>query len=233
MQASLVMFKADGDRREFPISKASVVLGRKNTCDLRIPLSSVSRQHCQIEIRDDAVYLRDLGSSNGTFHNGERVMEASLEAGDHITVGDVHFTLLIDGQPSQVEAVPTVLAQDTESYAGNTGENSDSDDLVFAADDDEDDLALPVGQEITDPGDELEEVVDEPPARQPRPAPGGAPSSRQGQAAKPAKSAPPPPPLPTDSADDSGEDPISALEEMANFDDDDDDEPLPFDSDFR
>ena len=41
MQVTLVMFKADGTRRDFPLKKDRIVVGRKNTCDLRIPLSSV------------------------------------------------------------------------------------------------------------------------------------------------------------------------------------------------
>ena len=84
MDAILVMFRSDGQKREFPLTHQTTILGRKNTCDLRIPLSSVSREHCEIEIRDDTLYLRDLGSSNGTFHNDERVQEAVLHAGDRI-----------------------------------------------------------------------------------------------------------------------------------------------------
>ncbi len=109
MQATLVMFKADGERREFPLTKPKVVVGRKPTCDLRIPLSSVSRQHCQLEQSDEGLSFRDLGSSNGTFYNGERVQEGKLNAGDRLTVGPVNFTVVIDGQPSDVQVVKTVV----------------------------------------------------------------------------------------------------------------------------
>jgi len=43
MDVSLVMFKADGSRRDFPLKNAKTVVGRKNTCDLRVPLNAVSR----------------------------------------------------------------------------------------------------------------------------------------------------------------------------------------------
>lgn len=112
MQASLVMFKADGERKEFPLNQSETVVGRKNTCDLRIPLSSVSRQHFKIEREGDALTLRDLGSSNGTFYNDDRVLEAELQAGDRIRVGPVTFTVVIDGEPSDIDPVTTVLTDD-------------------------------------------------------------------------------------------------------------------------
>ena len=109
MQATLVMFKADGERREFPLTKPTVVIGRKSTCDLRIPLSSVSRQHCQVQQKDDGLYFRDLGSSNGTFYNDHRVQEGKLNAGDRLMVGPVNFTVVIDGQPADLRVVKTVV----------------------------------------------------------------------------------------------------------------------------
>lgn len=109
MDVSIVMFKADGTRRDFPIERGKLVIGRKNTSDLRIPLSSVSRQHCEIRVDGGQVKMRDLGSSNGTFHNDTRVQEAVLAAGDKVSVGPVVFTLVVDGQPAEIEPVRTVL----------------------------------------------------------------------------------------------------------------------------
>ncbi len=109
MQASLVMFKADGERKDFPLPEGKTVVGRRNTCELRIPLSSVSRKHCEIELNDDGVFLRDLGSSNGTFFNDQRVQEAQLTAGDRVQVGPVFFHVVVDGEPSEIEPVRTVL----------------------------------------------------------------------------------------------------------------------------
>ncbi len=109
MNAQLVMFRADGTRRDFPIKKSRIVLGRTNSCDLRIPLSSVSRKHCELRIEGEQVTLRDLGSSNGTFHNNIRIQEAALDAGDEIGIGPVVFTLVIDGKPEKVRAVRTIV----------------------------------------------------------------------------------------------------------------------------
>ncbi len=110
MDVSIVMFKADGTRRDFPIQRERLIIGRKNTSDLRIPLSSVSRQHCEIKVDGDQVKMRDLGSSNGTFHNNTRVQEAVLSAGDKLSIGPVVFTVVIDGEPGEIEPVRTVLS---------------------------------------------------------------------------------------------------------------------------
>lgn len=109
MAISLVMFKADSTRLEFPIKRDTFVIGRKNTCDLRIPLSSVSRQHCELRVEGGQIKLRDLGSSNGTFHNSIRVQEAVLTAGDELVVGPVVFTVVVDGKPEVIEPVRSLV----------------------------------------------------------------------------------------------------------------------------
>lgn len=114
------MFKANGTRHEFPLRKERTVVGRTNNCDLRIPLSSVSRQHCEISVADGKVKLRDLGSSNGTYHNSTRVTAATLKAGDEIVIGPVVFTVVIDGRPSKLEAKRTVLADDAGTPQSNS-----------------------------------------------------------------------------------------------------------------
>ncbi len=115
MDAALVMFKIDGSRHEFPLRKSRVVIGRTVSCDLRVPLSSVSRQHCEIRIDNDELVLRDLGSSNGTFVNQARVQEATLQAGDEITIGPVVFTMTIDGKPEDIKPVRSLVQQDQAS----------------------------------------------------------------------------------------------------------------------
>src|SRR5699024_6715597 len=99
MDISLVMFKANGDRRDFKV-RGRAIIGRKHSCDLRIPLPNVSRQHCEIVVEDQTAKVRDLGSSNGTYHNSKRIEEESiLSAGDEIVVGPVIFIVVIDGEP--------------------------------------------------------------------------------------------------------------------------------------
>lgn len=101
MDVSLIMFTGNLSRREFPVTKARVVIGRINSCDLRIPLSSVSRKHCELKVVRGSVKVNDLGSSNGTYVNGSRIRgETSLHPGDRVQVGPIIFTLVIDGVPA-------------------------------------------------------------------------------------------------------------------------------------
>lgn len=110
---ALAMFKSDGTRRDFPLVKDRIVIGRKVNCDLRIPLTAVSRQHCEITVDDGRVSVKDLGSSNGTYHNSVRVQEAHLSAGDELIVGPVVFTLVVDGQPANIKPVRTIVKNDS------------------------------------------------------------------------------------------------------------------------
>ena len=109
MQAVLVMFRSDGERRSFSMARDMTVIGRREDCDLRIPLGEVSRKHCRIVRDGDTLKLEDLGSSNGTFLNGQRVQEAMLSPGDTIQVGPVVFVLQVDGQPSDDELRPVTM----------------------------------------------------------------------------------------------------------------------------
>ena len=96
------MIKGDGTRREFPVVRDRLVVGRTNTVDLRIPVSSVSRRHCELVIQDGQLWIHDLGSSNGTFHNDTRVQKAALKAGDRVGIGPVIFNVVIDGEPAHL-----------------------------------------------------------------------------------------------------------------------------------
>lgn len=72
---------------------AAQLVGRAPTCDLPIIDPTISRRHAEVEVADDGVLVRDLGSSNGTFANGVRVQESRLRVGDRVTFGKVEFTL--------------------------------------------------------------------------------------------------------------------------------------------
>ena len=106
MQAVLVMFRSDGERRSFSLSREMTVLGRRQDCDLMIPLGEISRKHCRFIKEGGILRLEDLGSSNGTFCNGRRIQEAVLAAGDTIQVGPVTFVLQKDGIPGDDELRP-------------------------------------------------------------------------------------------------------------------------------
>lgn len=75
-------------------------LGRHDDCIVRIKSSQVSRRHCEIHEADGQLLLRDMGSSNGTFVNGKRVLgQQVLKVGDELTVGSVTLRVATLGQP--------------------------------------------------------------------------------------------------------------------------------------
>lgn len=71
----------------FRFTRGNVVLGRRNG---EVPLTDVevSRRHAMVEVFGrDMIFLRDLGSTNGTFHNGRKVAASRLRPGDTVGVG--------------------------------------------------------------------------------------------------------------------------------------------------
>ena len=109
MDVKLVMFKQDGQRREFSLKTEATTIGRNTDCDFQIPLGVISRRHCQISLDQGHIIIRDLGSSNGTFVNGKRVQESALGPGDTLMIGPVIFTVVVDGNPADVKPVRTVV----------------------------------------------------------------------------------------------------------------------------
>jgi pSer/pThr/pTyr-binding forkhead associated (FHA) protein len=173
----LAMFKSDGTRRDFPVVKERVVIGRKVNCDLRIPLTSVSRQHCELTVDGNKVQVKDLGSSNGTYHNSERVQEAYLSAGDELVIGPVVFTLVVDGQPADIKPVRTIVSggsegssrapavtqsQQAQPNSGATAATVEADDLDLGNMIEEDDAIPTVDlEDDEDPIAALESLADD------------------------------------------------------------------------
>jgi pSer/pThr/pTyr-binding forkhead associated (FHA) protein len=106
MQVVLVLFRSDGQRHSFSVARDVTVIGRRDDCDLRIPIGDISRKHCRLIKEADTVRLEDLGSSNGTYVNGNRVQETVLSPGDWIGVGPVQFVVQMDGLPADDDIVP-------------------------------------------------------------------------------------------------------------------------------
>ncbi len=104
VEVTLVAVKTDGGQHEVLMKRARLVIGRKKECDIRIPVPSVSREHCEVRVEAGKVMVRDLGSSNGTYINRERVQEAEVSAGQMIGVGPAVFVVRVDGKPAQIDA---------------------------------------------------------------------------------------------------------------------------------
>jgi hypothetical protein len=70
---------------------ASTNIGRTPDNQIVVPIKEVSRRHARIVLTDGAYVLKDLGSPNGTFVNGERITEQRLQEGDKVTMGGKVF----------------------------------------------------------------------------------------------------------------------------------------------
>lgn len=86
--------EVDGER--YPLVSAMTVLGRDESADVVLDDPGISRRHCEVRVTHDGphlvTHLRDLGSTNGTFVNGEPTDAVRLGDGDRITVGRTHAT---------------------------------------------------------------------------------------------------------------------------------------------
>jgi len=73
---------------EFPLQdNQAVVIGRSSDLDMVLVEELVSRRHASIVVHGGVVTIEDLGSTNGTFVNGERIQKATLREGDRVLIG--------------------------------------------------------------------------------------------------------------------------------------------------
>jgi pSer/pThr/pTyr-binding forkhead associated (FHA) protein len=73
---------------EFPLRPhREIIIGRSSDLDMVLVEDMVSRKHAKITTDDAVVTIQDLGSTNGTFVNGEKVRKAELKDGDRILIG--------------------------------------------------------------------------------------------------------------------------------------------------
>ncbi len=99
--------EVETERRE--LTDASVSLGRTQLNDWPLPDARVSKEHAVIERAGNEWAIRDLGSTNGTSVNGERVQERVLVDGDVIEIGS--FALRFDEEAIEAAAPPTSTLQ--------------------------------------------------------------------------------------------------------------------------
>ena len=104
------------------------VVGRQENCDLRLDHKSVSKLHCVIVKTDGLLLLRDLGSTNGTRVNGQRVRRAALLPNDQVFIASYKFKVYLG--PDEPSAPPDERTQhmDAKELADRLGKAKPADD---------------------------------------------------------------------------------------------------------
>lgn len=110
MRAQLVPLKDDG--RPIQITRDVTLVGRQDDlCDICLDKSSISKMHCLIVRTDGLLFIRDLGSTNGTKVNGQRVVRGALLPGDELSFAGEKFRVEMGpGEPDVEENLRTNIS---------------------------------------------------------------------------------------------------------------------------
>lgn len=107
------------------LTRAITVVGRSSKlCDVLVEHTNVSKQHCILVKTDGLIYLRDLGSTNGTRVNGQRVIRGALLPGDQLSLSGVSFKIHLgpdkplSGKVSAIHPTEMVPLLDDEGLNG-------------------------------------------------------------------------------------------------------------------
>ena len=83
------------ERLTFRLPAGSInTIGRSAGAQFIVEAPLVSRLHCQLTATEEALHVKDLGSTNGTFVNGKRIKTAEMKEGDRLSVGRLELTVL-------------------------------------------------------------------------------------------------------------------------------------------
>jgi len=104
MDVRLVIERGRTRTRVVRLTSHETFIGRQKGCGVRIPSAEVSRRHCALRLADGYLTVQDLGSINGTFVNGMRVVNQEVvRPGDHLEVGPVRFIVEYELTPDALD----------------------------------------------------------------------------------------------------------------------------------
>ena len=100
----------------------TLTIGRGAQSDTQLADGTVSRVHCAVELHKDMVTIKDLGSSSGTFVNGNKADQAEIKAGTVIQVGDSVLRLTVPRAEGETTMAPGAkpVARPLEKLVGTT-----------------------------------------------------------------------------------------------------------------
>jgi hypothetical protein len=90
---------------EYPLAEGQeIVIGRSSELDMVLVEEMVSRKHARIALADGTISIEDLGSTNGTFVNGEKVQQGTLREGDRVLIGTNILKVVAAPQDAEARA---------------------------------------------------------------------------------------------------------------------------------
>jgi len=100
--------------RVFPL-KLNNTIGRSSECDICVAAAHLSRRHADLTIVEGVLFVKDLGSANGTYLNGKRITEARIKRGDELRFDTLSFGVI---GPADDMAKTTVRSASAQPKAG-------------------------------------------------------------------------------------------------------------------
>jgi adenylate cyclase len=104
-----------------PLTRDTLVIGRRESCDIPLRFPNISGMHCELTFRDGYWSLRDLNSTNGIKVNGSRVTQKLLHPEDEITIGKRKYTIKYEmpaGKRALEEVEEDIMSQSLLERAG-------------------------------------------------------------------------------------------------------------------
>jgi pSer/pThr/pTyr-binding forkhead associated (FHA) protein len=114
------------DAPAIDLTKDLTLVGRGEDCDVRIDHKSVSKLHCLLVKTDGLILVRDLGSTNGTRVNGQRVRRAALLPNDHLGIAAFRYRVKFGDEPE-----PPPPSADEGSADGGPAHDSDEHSAIL------------------------------------------------------------------------------------------------------
>jgi len=86
---------------EWPLDRASTVIGRGGTADLVLHEATISRAHALLAFKGDQLFVQDLGSTNGTLVNGASAQQAVLKNHDELKMGRLVLRICVGDEAGE------------------------------------------------------------------------------------------------------------------------------------
>ncbi|HZL87128.1 MAG TPA: FHA domain-containing protein [Pirellulaceae bacterium] len=135
MQVRLKILQGSKAGTEIKIPGPECLIGRGDDCHLRTQADAVSRRHCVIRTTENEVAVRDLGSRNGTFVNGEQITgDAVLLNGDQLRVGPLEFQVIAEQTAGKAKRPKVAGIKEVAARTANPSDSSGNNQLGDVAD---------------------------------------------------------------------------------------------------